>query len=160
MGNLAMMKPQNPNRVQAWSYVYVQALLLMLLVLVDKRFGPGIPRILLLGWVLEFVGIVGVLVCAASLGRSLTAVPLPKEDGQLSTARLYRYVRHPMYSSVLIFALGIAVDSGSAFKYLLTVFLYILFHFKSVYEEKYLRLKYPDYASYAERIPRFIPFTK
>lgn len=154
-----MMK-QNPNRVQAWAYVYVQALLLLLLVLVDKRFGPEIPRVVCLGWVLEFLGIIGIFVCAASLRRSLTVVPLPKEDGQLSTGGLYRYVRHPMYSSVLLFALGIAIDSGSAFKYLLTLFLYILFRFKSIYEEKYLTLKYPDYAAYAARIPRFIPFIK
>lgn len=151
---------QTPNRVQAWAYVYVQALLLLLLVLVDKRFGPKIPRVSFLGWVLESLGIIGVLICALSLRRSLTAVPLPKEDGQLSTGGLYRYVRHPMYSSVLLFAFGIAFDSGSAFKYLLTVLLYILFHFKSVYEEKYLMLKYPDYAAYAARIPLFIPFIK
>lgn len=151
-------KSESPNQLQAWSYVFVQALLLILLVFLDRNVGPQIHRFVIFGWTFEWLGIVGVLVCAASLRRSLTVMPIPKEEGKLSTTGLYRYVRHPMYSSVLLFALGIALHSGSAIKYLLMVFLYILFHMKSVYEEKYLRLKYPDYAEYSARIPRFFPF--
>lgn len=153
-------KSKSPNQLQAWSYVFVQALLLILLVFLDRNIGPQIHRFVIFGWAFEWLGIIGVLVCAASLRRSLTVVPLPKEKGKLSTTGLYRYVRHPMYSSVLLFALGIALHGGSAIKYLLVVSLYVLFHLKSVYEERYLRLKYPDYAEYSARIPRFIPFTK
>lgn len=154
------MMSERPNQLQAWSYVFVQALLLLLLVFLDANSGPQIHRLVFVGRTLEGLGIIGVLVCAASLRRSLTVVPIPKEDGQLSTTGLYQYVRHPMYSSVLLFALGIALSSGSLIKYLLTLLLYLLFHAKSTYEEKYLKLKYPDYAEYASRIPRFIPFTK
>lgn len=153
-------KPESPNRLQAWSYVFVQAVLLALLVFLDQSVGPEIHRFLIMGWFIEWLGILGVLVCAASLRRSLTVVPIPKEGGKLSTSGLYRYVRHPMYSSVLLFALGIALHGGSVIKYLLVVCLYVLFHMKSVYEEKYLRLKYSDYAEYSARIPRFIPFAK
>lgn len=154
------MMSERPNQLQAWSYVFVQALLLLLLVFLDANIGPQIHRFVFVGRMLEVLGIIGVLVCAASLRRSLTVVPIPKEYGQLSTTGLYQYVRHPMYSSVLLFALGIALSSGSLIKYLLTLLLYLLFHAKSTYEEKYLKLKYPDYAEYASRIPRFIPFTK
>lgn len=153
-------KSESPNRLQAWAYVFVQALLLIFLVFLDRKVGPQIHRFVILGWLFEWLGIIGVLVCAASLRRSLTVVPIPKEEGKLSTTGLYRYVRHPMYSSVLLFALGIALHSGSAIKYLLVASLYVLFHMKSVYEERYLRLKYPDYAQYSDRIPRFIPFIK
>jgi len=153
-------KPESPNQLQAWSYVFVQALLLILLVFLDRNVGPQIHRFVILGWSFEWLGIVGILVCAASLRRSLTVVPIPKEEGKLSTTGLYRYVRHPMYSSVLLFALGIALHSGSAIKYILVISLYVLFHLKSVYEERYLRLKYPEYEQYSARIPRFIPFTR
>jgi len=152
--------PESPNRLQAWSYVFVQAVLLVLLIFLGQSTGPQIHRLVLLGWTLEWLGIIGVLVCAVSLRRSLTVVPIPKEEGELSTTGLYKYVRHPMYSSVLLFALGIALHGGSAIKYLLAIALYVLFYLKSVYEEKYLSLKYPDYARYSARIPRFIPFTK
>lgn len=152
--------PDKPNKVPAWSYVLVQAVLLALLVFFDRNVGPQIHRFDYLGSPFEWLGIVGVLVCAASLRKSLTALPIPKDEGELSTGGLYRYVRHPMYSSVLLLALGIALNSGSVIKYFLVICLYVLFHFKSVYEEKYLRLKYPEYAEYSAQTPRFIPLTK
>jgi protein-S-isoprenylcysteine O-methyltransferase Ste14 len=151
---------ESPNRLQAWSYVFVQGILLALLVFLHRSMGPQIHRFLIVGWCFEWLGILGVLLCAASLRRSLTVVPIPKEEGVLSTSGLYKYVRHPMYSSVLLLAVGIALHNGSVIKYLLVICLYVLFHMKSVYEEKYLRLKYPGYANYSDRIPRFIPFTK
>ncbi len=151
---------QNPNQLQAWTYVLVQAVLLALLFFFKGGIGPQIDRFLLLGRALELLGVLGVLICAATLRRSLTAMPIPKEDGKLSTTGLYRYVRHPMYTSVLLLALGIALHSGSAIKYLLVAFLYLLLYLKSVFEEKYLRLKYSEYAEYSARIPRFVPFTK
>lgn len=153
-------KSESPNRYQAWSYVFVQALLLVLLLFLDRNMGPQIRRLDFLGSPFEWLGIVGVLVSASRLRKSLTALPIPKDEGELSTEGLYQYVRHPMYSSVLLFALGIALNSGSVIKYFLVICLFVLFYFKSVYEEKYLRLKYPEYAEYSAQIPRFIPFTK
>lgn len=153
-------RSENPNRLHAWSYVIVQAVLLVLIVFLGQNLGPQLNRSVLLGWICEWVGIVGILVSAASLRKSLTAVPIPKSDGKLSTTGLYRYVRHPMYTSVLLFAIGIAVRSGTLVKYLLVMALYFLFYAKSKYEEKFLEIKYPEYAEYALRIPRFIPFIK
>ena len=153
-------KPESPKKFQAWSYVLIQALLLALLVFLRQSVGPQVHRFLVLGNLMQWLGILGVLMSAWNLRRSLTVVPLPREDGKLSTSGLYRYVRHPMYSSVLLLALGVSLHAGSAVKYLLVICLYVLFSMKSVYEEKYLTLKYPEYAEYSARIPRFIPFTK
>lgn len=149
-----------PNQLQAWSYVFIQGVILALLIFFNRKIGPQFHRFVLFGTLLEWVGIVGVLLCAVSLRRSLTAVPIPKEDGTLSTSGLYKYVRHPMYTSVLLLSVGIALSNGSMIKYVFMVCLCVLFYFKSIYEEKYLVLKYPAYADYSARIPRFIPFTK
>ncbi len=151
---------ENPNRLHAWSYVIVQAVLLVLVIFLSQNSGPRIHRLVVLGGICEWLGIVGIVISGASLRKSLTAVPIPKKDGKLSTTGLYRYVRHPMYTSVLLFAIGIAIRSGTIAKYLLVMGLYFLFYEKSKYEERFLEIKYPDYAEYARRIPRFIPFTK
>lgn len=152
--------PVVPVQLKAWTYVFIQALLIFLLVFLGSGFGPQIHRIVLPGRALEMVGVLGVLICAASLRSSLTVVPIPKDEGRLSTTGLYRYVRHPMYTSVLLLASGIALQSGSITKYLLVILLTVLFYSKSVFEEQHLRMKYPEYADYSTRIPRFIPFTK
>lgn len=153
-------KSQGPNQLQSWTYVLIQAVLLILLFFFKEGIGPQINRFLLPGRALEILGVLGLLICAATLRKSLTVMPIPKEDGKLSTTGLYRFVRHPMYTSLLLLVLGIALHSGSVIKYLLVIFLYLLLYLKSVLEEKYLNLKFSDYAEYSARIPRFVAFTK
>lgn len=148
------------NKLHAWAFVAVQVALLGLLVFMPADFGPSVSRFGLVGTTFEWVGFLGIVFSAITIRSSLTVVPLPKEQGKLGTSGLYRYVRHPMYTSVLLLSLGIALLSGSVIKYALAACLCALFYFKSQYEERFLRQKYPDYAQYAKRTPRFIPFIK
>ncbi|GAC1386502.1 MAG: hypothetical protein NVS1B7_4580 [Candidatus Saccharimonadales bacterium] len=149
-----------PNQMIAWSYVVIQAGILALLIFLNSSFGFEVTKFRALGSILELLGGAGILLSAITIRSSLTAVPLPKKHGKIGTTGLYKYVRHPMYSSVLFLSLGIALHSGSTLKYLLVIGLFVLFIYKSRYEEHYLRLKYPGYVEYAKRTPRFIPFTK
>ena len=148
------------NRLVALSYVIVQAIILILLIFANMTLGLSIRKFVLIGSVLEWAGIVGIFISAFSIRTSLTAMPLPKEHGQLATGGLYKFVRHPMYTSVLAFSLGLAISSGEVYKYLLVVGLFILFYYKSKYEEVYLAKKYADYKEYSKSTPRFIPFNK
>jgi protein-S-isoprenylcysteine O-methyltransferase Ste14 len=142
---------KNSKRL-ALIYVVVQAIILLLLVF--------LRRFTIIGTSFEWLGGLGVLLSAYSIRTSLTALPLPKEKGQLATGGLYKYVRHPMYTSVLLLSFGIALLSGQGLKYLLVLALCLLFYYKTKYEEKYLSLKYPSYKDYAKHTPRLIPFTK
>ena len=148
------------NKLHAWSFVAVQAVILGLLIFLDTSLGFDVKRFVLIGTMLEWLGGIGILLSAITIRSSLTAVPLPKEHGKLGTTGLYKYVRHPMYTSVLLLSLGIALLSGNLIKYALVVGLYLLFYFKSTYEERYLRQKYDNYKEYAKRTPRFVPFVK
>jgi protein-S-isoprenylcysteine O-methyltransferase Ste14 len=153
-------KLSQANKLHAWGFVAVQAAILSLLVFLDNDFGLKITRLEFIGTLLEWLGGIGILLSAITIRSSLTAVPLPKEHGRLGTTGLYKYVRHPMYTSVLVLSLGIALLSGSIVKYVLVAGLYMLFYYKSKYEEQYLRQKYSDYGQYAEHTGRFIPFIK
>ena len=94
---------------------------------------------------------------AASLDRGLTALPLPNDRAELQTGGLYRWVRHPMYSGLLIGAATRAVTSGNRWALVTFVALAGLLTGKSNFEERYLRVRFPGYAGYAARTPRFIP---
>jgi protein-S-isoprenylcysteine O-methyltransferase Ste14 len=148
------------DRRLAIAYVLVQAIILLLLIFTNISFGVSILKLAWPGIILEALGVIGVLLSAYSIRTSLTALPLPKEHGQLATSGLYRYVRHPMYTSVLVFALGLAVSSGEPYKYLLFIGLAILFAYKSKYEELYLAKKYAGYRQYANQTPKFIPLPR
>lgn len=155
-----MSESKNPNRWPSRIFVLIQGIILGLLLFTDFYLGWSVERFFWIGTTLEFVGIIGILLAALSLQRSLTAMPIPKADGKMTRQGLYRYVRHPMYSSVLLFSFGIALYSGSLYKYLLVGSLFILLYFKSSYEESFLSEKYPDYSNYAKVTPRFLPKLK
>lgn len=146
-----------PNQLIALTYVLVQAIILLVLIFMNLTTGLSFRKILIVGGVLEWVGIVGIFVSAYSIRSSLTAMPMPKEHGRLATTGLYQYVRHPMYTSVLVFSSGLALASGEFYKYILVVSLSILFYYKSSYEEKLLANKYDGYQKYAKKTPRFFP---
>ena len=153
--------PKNTrNKIHSWSFVAVQAIILILLITMDANFGPKVTPIPILGNTLQLLGWLGILVSAFNIRSVLTAEPLPKENGKLSTGGIYKYARHPMYTSVLLLSAGIAISSGSLLKYALVIGLAVVFHFKSSYEEYYLAEQYPEYKRYASKTPKFIPFLK
>lgn len=146
------------KQTSAWTFVGIQALLLAVLVFLPNDIGINIGSNSNVGKALFWLGVLGILASAVTIRKSLTALPLPKEGGQIGVTGLYKFVRHPMYTSVITLSLGISVSSGSIVKYIATLALLILFYYKSVFEEKFLSKKYPDYKSYATKTPRFVPF--
>lgn len=151
---------QPPDRNNARRFVIIQFVILIPLILIGSEMGPQIRRFPTIGLICIGLGLAGYLFAAGNLGRTLTAMPIPKADGKLCTSGLYRFVRHPIYSFILLFCLGLALQAGSLLKYLLTFLLAIVFYYKSKFEEKYLFQKYPEYEAYSRFVPRFIPFIK
>ena len=90
-------------------------------------------------------------------GGSLTPLPTPRRDAQLLTTGLYRYVRHPVYSGLLLWALGVAIAAASLVHLALFVLLCLFFNAKAIYEEARLAQMFAGYAEYAARTRRFIP---
>ena len=86
--------------------------LIGLLVLVPGGGAWAVPlglRVACAVLVVDGVGIMGL--GATSLGRGLTATPLPNQHAELRTGGLYRYVRHPIYTGLLL----AATDRGLCF---------------------------------------------
>lgn len=149
-----------PDRNIARRFVIIQFVILIPLILIGSEMGPQIRPFPTFGLICIGLGLAGYLFAAGNLGRSLTAMPIPKADGKLCTSGLYRFVRHPIYSFILLFCLGLSLQAGSLFKYVLTLLLTILFYYKSKFEERHLSQKYPEYEAYSHLVPRFIPFIK
>jgi len=114
----------------------------------------GVARI---AHVLAWVGILTMAVAALGLGRGLTAMPLPNDHAQLRTGGLYRLVRHPIYSGLLLFAVASTVPSGSLLTVTACALLVVLINGKARWEEQHLALRFPGYRDYAARTRRFIP---
>lgn len=102
-------------------------------------------------------GLIILLISLTKLGRSLTANPVPKADGHLVTDGIYTYVRHPIYTGLLLATLATVVQSMSFSKLIIWLALLILLIIKSNFEERLLLAKFSDYEAYQGRTGRFLP---
>lgn len=138
--------------------VALQALL-FLAVAVAAVTPPVGPRLWSHAWVgLAVVGLgaAGVILSGRHLGRALTPLPIPNGEG-LAAHGLYRWVRHPMYTSLIVICAGVAVAAGTAQSWVAVAALAVFFAVKARMEERYLREVYAGYADYAAEVGRFIP---
>ena len=84
-----------------------------------------------------------------SLGDSNWSVyPTPNENSSLSCNGPYKYVRHPMYTTVIFFFLPMVFRDADWFNWMIYGILAITLLFKINYEEKQLVAKHPEYAEY------------
>ena len=119
------------------------------------------PSLLYLRWsilvALGLGGLVLILKGLVDLGRSLTPLPYPREDGQLVQSGVYSIVRHPLYSGLIFAALSWAVFQFSLSHLVGAVILLIFFDAKARREEAWLSEKYQEYPNYRERVKKLIP---
>jgi protein-S-isoprenylcysteine O-methyltransferase Ste14 len=153
------MSKQNTSndKFLPWVFISVQAILILLIVLYDANNTKITVIEAVAAYFLFIMGFIGLIISAKDLGKSLTALPDPKKNGELNTKGLYKFARHPMYTSVLMICFGIAGLDGNFVKTILCVLLLTLFIFKAKYEEKKLSDKYKYYSEYAKKTPMFLP---
>lgn len=114
--------------------------------------------LLVLGGSLAIGGVVVLEAARRSLGRELTPFPQPRRRPTLVDAGVYRWVRHPIYSGVVMLLAGAAVAVGSAPGLMVTAVLAVFFAFKARVEERALSVGIPGYTAYLRRVTsRFIP---
>lgn len=83
--------------------------------------------------------------------------PEIKPSGKLVLTGPYRYVRHPMYSALLLLISGIASFHTDRWRWLALAVLAAALFAKTLLEECALKLKFPEYADYSRGVGRFIP---
>nr|WP_281169118.1 isoprenylcysteine carboxylmethyltransferase family protein [Salinimicrobium terrae] len=110
-----------------------------------------------LGMVLAIIGLLLVLAAFLQLNTNLSPFPSPKEGAKLVTGGVFAFARHPIYSGVLFMGFGISVWMGSGYKLLMTFLLFLIFYFKSRYEEERLIAAFPEYLDYKKDTGRFFP---
>ena len=126
-------------------------------------FGPGALQfgfLKLLAIPLWIVGAAGLLWCAWDFAQKGDGTPAPIDaPKKLVVEGLYRYVRNPMYVSVLMILVGQFLWLGSRWVFAYTLFMFTTFHlFITNYEEPNLKRLFGDqFDRYARSVPRWIP---
>jgi protein-S-isoprenylcysteine O-methyltransferase Ste14 len=115
------------------------------------------PAVAAAGWVACAAGIVIGAAALAAMGRVMRVSPEPKPGGHLVTRGVYRKLRHPMYTAVVLVALGLWLRKPSLALAIAGVALIALLLAKARYEERLLAARYPDYGAYRKRSWGLIP---
>lgn len=140
-------------------YVAIQVLIFILFC-VDFTRLQVIDPLPFLGILISFLGLVTAVTAILQLKTHLTPLPTPKKSGTLITTGMFGLVRHPIYLGIIMILFGISIYYGSVYKLILTFLMYILFDFKSKYEEELLHELYPEYEIYKNHVAKIIPFLK
>lgn len=84
--------------------------------------------------------------------------PEPAEGSQLITKGPYRFIRHPMYSALIIYFASYLIDGINWINLVAVLLLIALLILKLNYEEKLLKKVFPNYSSYQKSSYRLIPY--
>jgi protein-S-isoprenylcysteine O-methyltransferase Ste14 len=119
------------------------------------RFDFGVQ---LAGVILCVAGIVIAIWARVHLGRNWSGTPSMKEGHEFVTSGPYRYVRHPIYTGMILALLGSALVAGVIW---LVMFFFFTanFLYRIPVEERYMMQLFPDqYPAYKKRTKALIPF--
>jgi len=116
------------------------------------------PALRICGYVLEAAGLALAIAARFALGKSFTVLPRPRERSTLRRHGVYARARHPIYGGLVLIGIGLALDR-SGLVLLPTAVLAVVFLLKSVREEAWLAVRYPDYGDYRRATRRrFVPW--
>jgi len=125
--------------------------------------GGGVPY---LGSTLNFVAgplamAAGAALIAAAvyeLRGSLSPWVVPAASASLKTNGVYEFIRHPIYTGLLLLCFGFGVATNSAGRLILTAALLYILEEKASEEEANLVKQFPEYETYKEEVPgMFLP---
>lgn len=145
---------RTPDWYLAWSMVILQFTMLGLLIFT----GPIVPGkwwALLLMVMGGFTGLWAIW--TIRLGN-LSIMPYVKEGGKMVAKGPYQFIRHPMYTGLILIAWalvgGYYTPTRLIFAIVLTLALVIKLHL----EETYLKKAFQPYSEYTRQTKKLIPF--
>jgi protein-S-isoprenylcysteine O-methyltransferase Ste14 len=150
---------------RSWSYT-IMAMIAAAFVVVQPTVLPwlGLSTAAWWGLLVQAVGLVIVLGSLAlhwwartHLGQFYGEREELQPGQTLVTTGPYAYMRHPIYTSYFMLAIGLTLINPALPTLLAVLYAFVDFSLATRREEKLLAESLPGYADYAARTPRFLP---
>ncbi|HRH70369.1 MAG: hypothetical protein JNL43_08845 [Flavobacteriales bacterium] len=110
------------------------------------------------GWGLFMLGLLVFAWAVVSLGvNNFTILPGPRNGNSLSHRGIYRYLRHPMYTAVLLCGIAVAFGVPSLPRWIAMGVCSVILVLKVGYEERLLTRKHPSYPERMAGVARLFP---
>lgn len=142
------------RNVASFALVTVQLLSAALVIYFGSRKMLGVLEavVVIVGGVIAINGVV-----TMRLGN-FRILPIPKAEAILVTSGIYQWIRHPMYTGLLVGTAGFLLNEPNATTGLLWAVLLADLIVKLHFEERMLVERFPEYAEYMNQSKRLIPF--
>ncbi|NNJ56000.1 MAG: isoprenylcysteine carboxylmethyltransferase family protein [Bacteroidia bacterium] len=110
--------------------------------------------------ILQIAAIIFGIWAVRSVGQNNWSVyPVPNLESSITRVGPYKFVRHPMYTSLIFFFLPPALRANSSFSWIVYSVLVITLILKIHFEERQLLKKHPEYSEFKKSTKkRVIPF--
>ena len=142
-----------PQSLRSAVYVMLQLVFIILIFITGVNY-PANTALLTLYALFILLGIWSTYIMKFRFNIS----PEPFKEVNLVTKGPYRFIRHPMYTSVIGLTACLIVDDFSIARLTYWIMLAAILILKLTYEEKLLGEKFTDYTDYRQKSKRLIPF--
>jgi len=105
-----------------------------------------------LGVLIIMIAFLLLIFAIKDLGRNLSPFPRPINNSNLVTTGIYRFMRHPMYYSLMFISFGVFITKLSTYYLFLSISLSLIIKFKIALEEEYLNNKFKNYLLYKNEV--------
>jgi len=151
------------QRLRYWVLLVIACLLLLygreLPSPLSLRFIPRATPIACAAAFLCVPGLAFALWARVTLGRNWSGVVTLKEGHELVERGPYRFVRHPIYTGMLIMFFATALLQSHMAGFVGVLLIFASFCIKLEREERLMLQQFPErYAAYQRRVKRIIPF--
>ena len=142
------------TKIYAYSLVFLQFFLILILLSINESIftKPLSLVIFILG--LSF----GIYTLLFNKLSNFNISPLIKKDANLITNGAYKYIRHPMYFSVLLMLVAVVIRDISPVNIILYLFLIVVLFLKAKKEEDLWMNENLQYMECRKKTKMFIPF--
>ena len=124
----------------------------------SKRFIPDLPAVNILGVALAFAGVAFAIWARRHLGSNWSGTITLKADHELIRTGPYRWIRHPIYTGMLIAVIGTALAFGELRGILSFLIILAAFYRKALREERFLTQEFGEkFATHLQNTGMFLP---
>lgn len=89
--------------------------------------------------------------------KNFSPFPEPRKGSKIVEGGSYRYIRHPMYTGVLLIAVVLFISKASFLSFLVLALLVYVIDEKAKLEEDLLAKLHKEYLEYQQKTKKFIP---
>ena len=149
-----MIKQLSQNKYYPQLLVLLQFGLIALMLLFSHAFLSSIY-----GLIIFSLGVLlGIWALTHNQRGNFHIQPKLKENSTLITTGIYSYIRHPMYSSVILMMLGVLISTPSISEWIFFILLITVLVLKAKREESLWMVHDKAYVAYQQETKLFVPY--